>query len=113
MDGIFTGNSPIGGTAFIHGSHRLSIAARLTAEDNLVGRSAASAKKEAKDEMYRRIIRPSLQKGDALIFDTRCLHFGLSNQSNYNRPMMYINYTHSWFHDPKNWNNNESIFDGR
>lgn len=113
LDGIFTGNSPIGGTAFIHGSHRLSIAARLTAEDNLVGRSAASAKKEAKDEMYRRIIRPSLQKGDALIFDTRCLHFGLSNQSNYNRPMMYINYTHSWFHDPKNWNNNESIFDGR
>ena len=26
------------------------------------------------------------------------------------RPMIYVNYHHTWFHDPKNWNDNEKLF---
>ena len=27
------------------------------------------------------------------------------------RPLLYINYTQPWFVDPKNWNDNEKLFD--
>jgi len=27
------------------------------------------------------------------------------------RPIIYVNYHHSWFHDPKNWNDKEKLFD--
>ena len=27
------------------------------------------------------------------------------------RPVLYVNYHHTWFHDPKNWNENERLFD--
>jgi hypothetical protein len=115
-DGNFTGANLIGGTAFIDGSHRLSVTARLTAEKGI---SAAGVEENAQNEMHMRIIRPSLQLGDALIFDTRTLHFGLanmshvsnSNQSGLRRPMLYVNMTHSWFFDPKNWDDQQSIFD--
>ena len=33
-DGIWTGNSTIGGTAFVHGSHRLSVTAQLLSDDD-------------------------------------------------------------------------------
>jgi hypothetical protein len=26
------------------------------------------------------------------------------------RPMLYVNYHHEWFHDPKNWNDKEKLF---
>ena len=26
------------------------------------------------------------------------------------RPMVYVNFMHTWFHDPKNWNDAESLF---
>lgn len=98
----------------------------------------------------RRLVRPHLHTGDALLFDCRILHFGLSNDtrltpnlnlvdnnnnnndsknnnsdnisansSNINtennseslrRPIVYVNYHHKWFNDPKNWNDNERLF---
>lgn len=27
------------------------------------------------------------------------------------RPVLYVNYHHTWFHDQKNWNENERLFD--
>ena len=27
------------------------------------------------------------------------------------RPMLYVNLSHSWFHDPKNWDDRKGIFD--
>lgn len=108
QDGNFTGENLIGGTAFVDGSHRLSVTARLTADDGI---SAAGLEEHAQNEMHLRTLRPSLQIGDALIFDTRTLHFGLANQSENRRPMLYVNMTHSWFFDPKNWDNKQSIFD--
>merc|ERR1719444_470639 len=33
------------------------------------------------EQLESRLVRPQLQQGDALIFDTRILHFGLANQS--------------------------------
>jgi ectoine hydroxylase-related dioxygenase (phytanoyl-CoA dioxygenase family) len=101
-----------GGTAFCHGSHKLSVTAKLTSDDNQQGSaSAAATSQKAKDEMHMRIVRPAIELGDAVIFDTRVLHFGLSNLSERTcRPMLYVNMTHSWFNDPKNWDNKQSIF---
>ncbi len=109
LDGNFTGDNLVGGTAFIDGSHRLSVTARMTADDGI---SAAGNKEGTQNEMHMRIIRPSLQLGDAVIFDTRTLHFGLANlrESNTRRPILYVNMTHSWFFDPKNWDNKKSLF---
>jgi ectoine hydroxylase-related dioxygenase (phytanoyl-CoA dioxygenase family) len=68
----------------------------------------------------RRIVRPHLHTGDALLFDCRILHFGLANetpssslspeQAMVKRPIVYVNYHHRWFNDPKNWNDNERLF---
>lgn len=108
-DGNFTGENLVGGTAFIDGSHHLSVTARLT-EDK--GISAAGVDNSTQNEMHMRIIRPSLRTGDALLFDTRTLHFGLANNSErIRRPLLYVNMTHSWFFDPKNWDNKQSIFE--
>ena len=113
-DGNPTGDNEVGGTAFIHGSHKLSVAAQLTAgdEDTLNGEiPSAAVREQARDEMHMRIIRPSLEVGDALLFDTRVLHFGCANQSKKKcRPMLYVNMTHTFFHDPKNWDDQHSIF---
>lgn len=125
-DGNVTGDNLVGGTAFVHGSHRLSITAELTAgdddesdnpnlhyggnNDNILSGSAAIREK-SRDELHMRIIRPSMVLGDALIFDTRVLHFGLANRSKTKcRPMLYVNMTHSWFNDPKNWDDKMMIF---
>mmetsp|Transcript_24964 Transcript_24964/g.37330 ORF Transcript_24964/g.37330 Transcript_24964/m.37330 type:complete len:798 (+) Transcript_24964:68-2461(+) len=117
-DGNFRGDNPVGGTAFVHGSHKLTVTARLTgghegeAPNYHSLSTAESNRQRAKDEMHMRIIRPSLVMGDALIFDTRVLHFGLANQSETKcRPMLYVNLTHSWFNDPKNWDDEQSIFE--
>ena len=112
-DGNFTGDSEVGCTAFVHGSHRLSVTARLTTEN------AGESANDPQDEMHMRIMRPSLQLGDVLIFDTRMLHFGLANQTNkmysensidVRRPMIYMNMTSAWFNDPKNWDDRKEIF---
>jgi len=115
IDGNFSGSNLVGGTAFVHGTHRLSVAARLTAEDGngIDNISVSAAKKDTRNEMHMRVIRPSLRSGDALIFDCRILHFGLANrsESELRRPMLYVNMTHSWFNDPKNWDERQSVFD--
>lgn len=115
LDGNFNGQNLIGGTAFVNASHKLSVTAALTADEGI---SAAGDIENTQNEMHMRIIRPSLQLGDAVIFDTRTLHFGLANRNRLEnrgegkrRPLLYINLTHSWFFDPKNWNNRQSIFE--
>ncbi len=125
-DGCFTGGTHAAGTSFVYGSHRLSVTAEMTAEDvsgvekgSIIFSAASSESNER--VMHLRMIRPSLEMGDALIFDTRILHQGLGNTSTLNkdaadanegrRPMLYVNLTHSWFHDPKNWDDRKGIFD--
>lgn len=74
-------------------------------------------------ELMLRLLRPHMGAGDALLFDCRVLHFGLANQtpvfvpegnngpeSSVTRPIVYINYHHEWFNDPKNWNDAEKLF---
>jgi len=56
-------------------------------------------------------LRPALDVGDVVIFDNRTLHYGIANTSKGDttgkdsnagrRPMLYLNVTQSWFHDPK------------
>lgn len=125
-DGCFTGGTHAAGTSFVYGSHRLSVTAKMTAEDASgveQGSTIFSAASSESNErvMHLRMIRPSLEMGDALIFDTRVLHQGLANTSTLDkdaadanegrRPMLYVNLTHSWFHDPKNWDDRKGIFD--
>ena len=63
------------------------------------------------EQMLRHLVRPSLQLGDVVLFDCRILHFGLANNSqDIERPLLYTNMTHAWFLDPKNWNDQQSIF---
>ena len=102
-DGNSTGISHMGGTCFLHGSHSLSVTARITSDDDELKKC---------DEYYQRMIRPSLELGDVLLFDCRILHFGTANTttSGGKRPLLYVNMTHSWFHDFKNWDQHESIF---
>jgi len=124
-DGNPTGDSNVGGTAFIHGTHSLSVCAKLTTDTlnedkdrsdghkNPSHRSAAAMNVAARDELYARIVRPSLQKGDAILFDCRILHFGLANSSisDIRRPLLYVNMTQSFFIDPKNWDDKTPLFD--
>ena len=86
------------------GSHDLAACARLTDEA------------EPRDVLLRRVqdalVRPRLAAGDALIFDARVLHFGLPNRSRGAvRAVPYANFTEFWFRDPKNWDDNESVFE--
>jgi len=117
-DGHVLGESLIGGTAFVHGSHYLSVCARLTAKkhhENKVGRNMT-----AQEELHLRLIQSHFQVGDVLLFDCRLLHLGLANQyplagekeTNHKgrRAMIYMSMTHVWFHDPKNWNDKKSMF---
>eukprot|EP00978_Attheya_sp_CCMP212_P043149 scaffold276630_cov56-Attheya_sp.AAC.2 len=132
----------MGGTAVVHGSHSLSVTARLMStetnddddddddDDDFKHVSLSTengvSMTQQREELHRRIIRPSLALGDALIFDCRILHFGLANRcppptptpndssscvdTSGWRPMLYMNMTHAWFHDPKNWNDRQAIF---
>ena len=95
----FNGDTFLGGTAFVVGSHRLENCETLMNHNN-------------RNERDRLTIRPSLRVGDALIFDCRLLHFGLANLSktSQRRPLLYINLTHEWFIDPKNWDDREKLF---
>ena len=118
FDGTWTGNTTMGGTALVTDSHKLSVTAALLGEDDDSDNSDSFVRKQL---LQLQTIRPALDAGDVLIFDNRTLHYGLANTSsgdksgvNVNagrRPMLYLNVTQSWFHDPKNWDDRESIFD--
>lgn len=100
---------PVTMTSFVVGSQKLKTSAKIMNQEG------------GQEELEARLIRPQLDVGDALLFDCRILHFGLANESDIKsekgeeartdawRPMMYINYHHTWFHDPKNWNDAEKI----
>jgi len=119
------GSLLVGQTAFVAGSHKLSVSAKVMCEEG------------GQDVLQHSLLRPHIQAGDALIFDCRILHFGLSNRTKAMTPLealssdamlagglwdrdadaacralLYINYTQPWFVDPKNWNNNDSLFEG-
>jgi len=99
--GSSTGATSVGGTSFVHASHKLSFTASL--ED---GWTATT-----EPRVLQNLIRPSLEIGDIVLFDCRILHFGLANTSKSTvRPMLYTNMTQAWFHDPKNWDEEKSIF---
>ena len=59
------------------------------------------------------LVRPRLAPGDALLFDARVLHFGLPNRSDSDRAVLYCNLTEFWFRDPKNWDDEVSVFGER
>lgn len=100
-DGCATGDTPVGGTVFVHESHRLSFTAEME-YDRVIGNTKLQAN----------LVRPSLQLGDVVLFDCRILHFGLANNSaDIERPLLYTNMTHAWFHDPKNWDDRQRVFD--
>lgn len=91
-----------GQTAFVLGTHRLDACAQVTSDEG-----AAAGQRG----IEQRLVRPRLRQGDALIFDTRILHFGLPNRSNTRRLVVYANIHAHWFHDPKNWDENTSAFE--
>ena len=114
----------VGQTAFVCGTHQLALSAKVMVQEG--GQQA----------LNERLVRPHLRAGDGLLFDCRILHFGLANQSckatdeaqggetneaekrdhvgvdipGVPRPLLYVNYTQSWFVDPKNWNDKEHLF---
>jgi len=118
------GSPLVGQTAFVARSHKLPVSAKIMCEEG------------GQEVLESALLRPHLQAGDALIFDCRILHFGLGNQTRRMAPLealvggcsergeslwardkeaacralLYINYTQPWFVDPKNWNNNDSLF---
>jgi Phytanoyl-CoA dioxygenase (PhyH) len=104
----------VGQTAFVLGSHQLRVSAHIMNEEG------------GQSELEKRLVRPHLQAGDCLLFDCRILHFGLANQHRTKkdgeeqckddqvdgwRPLLYVNYHQNFFHDPKNWNDRERLFD--
>mmetsp|Transcript_18213 Transcript_18213/g.21029 ORF Transcript_18213/g.21029 Transcript_18213/m.21029 type:complete len:525 (+) Transcript_18213:20-1594(+) len=99
--GFSTGATSVGGTAFVHTSHKLSFTASL---EN--GWTTTT-----EPQVLQNLVRPSLKIGDLVLFDCRILHFGLANTSrSVIRPMLYTNMSQAWFHDPKNWDEEKSIF---
>ena len=97
----------VGQTAFIHGSHSLEFVASHV--------SGSSDTNDSPDpflpSLWKHLVRPRMALGDVAIFDCRILHFGLSNgHKTIARPMLYSNMTLHWFNDPKNWNEETSIF---
>lgn len=66
---------------------------------------------EGESELEGLMVRPHVDVGDVILFDCRILHFGLGNYSTaINRPILYVNYHHPSFRDPKNWNEAEKLF---
>lgn len=100
-----------GQTAFVLGSHVLSDAARMLREAPAV-EGDPDGHMARMPELERCLIRPHLLPGDALIFDCRCLHFGLENRSeNTTRALLYLNYYQDYFNDPKNWNDADRLLE--
>jgi len=99
----------VGQTAFVVGSHELATSALVMTQAG------------GQEELNRRLVRPHLRAGDALLFDCRILHFGLANQSIATaeigaeagvwRPLLYVNYHQPFYVDPKNWNDRDRLFE--
>ena len=110
VDGLWTGNSTMGGTALVYDSHRLSVSAMLLSEDDKGNENDDDASLR-RQLLQLLTLRPALDAGDVVIFDNRTLHYGIANISKGDttgkdpnagrRPMLYLNVTQSWFHDPK------------
>ena len=107
---------------FVHGSHRLSVSARLLSEDDndhMTGNDddGTDAAMMRRNMLQLRTLRPALDAGDILFFDPLCLantSMGDKTGKEINsgcRPMLYLNVTQSWFHDPKNWDDRDRFFD--
>lgn len=75
---------PQNGTALVPGSHL------ATKEEDL----------EASGEW----VVPELAVGDALVFDYRLVHRGQKNDTNQDRPVVYLSYSLPWFTDEANFN---------
>ena len=93
-------DASVGQTAWVVGTHRLECAARLM--------GSAAREHHRCTEFLQRLVRPHLDAGDAVLFDTRTLHFGLANRSGASggrvaavRPVLYVNYTQPWWNRPK------------
>lgn len=100
------GSPNVGCTALIHGSHKIEFTTQYMDEDDTV------AMRDNTRDVFNYLVRPQLELGDLLLFDCRTLHFGLANTSkDIERPIIYCNMTHAWFHDPKNWDDHRPIFD--
>lgn len=119
LDGLWTGSSTMGGTALVYESQRLSVSATLLSESD--SNSDENERKFLRRQLLQLLtLRPALDAGDVVIFDNRTLHYGISNTSKGDisgkdpntgrRPLLYLNCSQSWFHDPKNWDDRESIF---
>jgi hypothetical protein len=85
----------------------------MTGNDN-DGTDAAMMRRNM---LQLRTLRPALDAGDTLFFDPLCLantSMGDKTGKEINagrRPMLYLNVTQSWFHDPKNWDDRDRFFD--
>lgn len=95
----------VGQTAIVHGSHRLDFVANFCKDQH----SGSNSLKHFDPTVWSYLVRPRLNVGDVLLFDCRILHFGLAN-TQCERPMLYVNMTMHWFHDPKNWDQHKRIF---
>lgn len=95
--GDATREEKAGQTAFVPRSHFCDVCADLVKGD----RDAHVA---------TNLVRPRLSAGDAVVFDARILHFGLPNRSRVRRALVYCNHTEYWFRDPKNWDDQISVF---
>ena len=85
----------VGQTAFFAKTHRLSESSKMVSSDD-----------ECVRRLQNTLVRPHLEPGDAVFFDTRILHFGLPNTGKVWRPILYVNYTQPWFareRTDKNW----------
>ncbi|KAL7572755.1 hypothetical protein ACA910_009019 [Epithemia clementina (nom. ined.)] len=117
----------VGQTALVHASHRLLFCAQHANSSSSSSSSSSVSTPNIMDAQEDHdqpppstsadgwksfVVRPYLNLGDVLLFDCRILHFGMANaSSDIRRPLLYTNMTQHWFHDPKNWDNERSIFD--
>jgi len=109
----------------VHGSHKLSVSTQLLSEDDVDMDTNGNGNSDnallRRQLLQLRTLRPALDAGDVVLFDCRTIHYGLANTSQGDttgkdinagrRPMLYLNVSQSWFHDPKNWDDRERIFD--
>ena len=88
----------VGQTGFFIGTHKLREASERIR--SIQEQNDGAALKEI-------LVRPHLNTGDCLLFDTRTFHFGLPNtSSNTRRCILYMNFTQHWFarqRTDKNW----------
>jgi len=81
----------MGGTAFVHGSHRLSISAWLLSKDDndrMMGDDddGTDAAMMRRKMLQLRTLRPALDAGDILFFDCRTIHYAWQTRARGTRP---------------------------